>query len=147
MATSKRAICVVTLTATVAVSALLAHLPRAAEAAAPRANSPAALKLQQEQINALQQAANMAKQLLEHGLGPAEDVNRLNHKLMETRLRMAASAKERADILSDALAAAKGQDEFLAKQFKAGFANDVSVQEAKAYRLNIEEMICVEAGK
>jgi hypothetical protein len=124
-------------------------LPRTAEAAipAPQTSSPAVLKLQQEQIHALEEAADVAKQLFQRGLGPGEDVNRLNRKPMETRLRMATSAKERADALSDALAAAKEQDEFLAKAFKAGLANDVTVQEAKAYRLNIEEMICVEEGK
>jgi hypothetical protein len=58
----------------------------------------------QEQLRALKQDLTVSKQLFQQGLAPAEDVSRLSRKLMETKLRMAMSAKEWADIRSDALA-------------------------------------------
>ncbi len=124
--------------------------PAPVAVAATRASPPrsaAVLKLQREQVDALREATELARQLFQRGLGPVEDVNRLSRKLMETRLRIAATPAERAGVLADALAAAKGQDELLAQMFKAGLTNDMVVQEAKAYRLSIEELICVEQGK
>ncbi len=141
--------CVLSFVIAVAIAASVTRFPSTARAATPAQQppSPAVAKLQQEQVDALRQAAELAKQLFQRGLGEAADVVRLNRELTETRLRMATSPKERATVLSDALATAKAEDDYLAQAFQTGLISALAVQESKAYRLSIEEMICVEDGK
>jgi outer membrane protein TolC len=109
------------------------------------AASPELKKIRQERVETLRQAVDFAQESFAKGVGPIEEVERLNAMLMDARLRAAASADERAAVLREALAVAKQQEEMATQRVQTGLGTEVMRLEAKAYRLGVEERLA-EAG-
>jgi len=113
----------------------------AAHGAEPVPHAPDLSKAGQEEVDTLRNAIDVASQMFSRGLGPAEDVDRLNRTLLQERMRMATSVDERIVALRDALTSAKAQEELASSRFKAGLVSQVAPLEAKAFRLSVEEQL------
>ena len=123
--------------------------PSRTRAQDPNVSKPAAdvVKLQQERIATLREASKLATDLFAQGGGSADDVWRCEQALFEAQLEAAALAKERVQILQNAVESAKRQESFKSKQADAGLVTGLAPLEAKAYRLRMEIKLAHERAK
>lgn len=104
-------------------------------------------KLQEERIAALKEAKTIVLEYYNRGTSSLEDVNRCDRMLVEAELDAATSAKERVDILREAVASAKRGEEFATQRHAAGLCTKVEPLEAKAYRLRRQIELAKETAK
>ena len=135
---SRRALWTGLLTAAIVAGALRWSAVTAAQTRPTGEPSPEYATLQQDRLATLRKAADAANQFMAQGTGSLEQANRLNHELVETELAAAAPAPDRLRVLTDALRAAKNEEDLASQRFNAGLASTVEPLEAKAYRLGIE---------
>ena len=108
-----------------------------ADADAPAAR-PAVAALRQERLATLRQARDVADKHFAGGMGTLEEVERVDHLLVDAELALAATPKERSEILNNSIKDARKQEALSQKRVQAGLATTLDSLEAKAYRLGLE---------
>lgn len=119
---------------------------QAAPAEAPEVR-PAVVTLRQERVATLQSARDIADRMFASGIGTFEQVERMSRLLVDAQLALAATQKERADILSNAVKDAEKQEAMSEQRVKSGTATALESLEAKAYRLGLEIRLSEEGAE
>jgi outer membrane protein TolC len=110
-----------------------------AGAEAPAATQLAALR--QQRIDTLQTASGVAREMYQNGTVLLQDVLRVDRLLLDARLEIASTDKDRAKVLADALKVAKQQEALTSQHHQAGAVTSLTVLEATADRLRVEAQL------
>jgi hypothetical protein len=114
-------------------------LPRWSHADPPStASATGVAGLQQQRIETLRRASDVAHRMYEQGAATAGEMFRIDRLLLDAQLESAASVRERTIVLKNALEVAQKQEELASRQHEAGAAGPLVPLEAKADRLRLE---------
>ena len=99
---------------------------------------PGALTLRQERLATLRKARDIADRMLAAGTGSFDQLDRVNHMLLDAELASATTQKERIDILNAAVKDAEKQEALSEQRAKSGLGTALEPLEARAYRLGLQ---------
>jgi outer membrane protein TolC len=124
-----------------ALAGLLSMLPptaRAQESSSPDATNARLRALQQERVNVLKQAVELALAQYAEGMLNFGVVHATQMDLVEAQLEMAQTGEEQIKILTSQLKIAKGSLAIVEKRVRIGAASALDLHQAKSVALRIE---------